>query len=211
MKKDLTELVFIIDKSGSMAGLETDTIGGFNSMIEKQKKIEGEVLVTTYFFDHRVKMIHDRVELNNIDKKDIEKYQPGGTTALIDAIGNAVDHISKVHKYIREEDIPENTIFVITTDGQENSSRKYSSKEVKQKIESKKETGWKFIFLGANIDAVETGKEFGIDEDNSVTYLNDKEGIELNYEAISNYVRFERMKDVLEDDWKKDIEERGKK
>ena len=163
MKKNLTEMVFILDKSGSMGGLESDTIGGFNAMIEKQKKQNGEAYVTTILFDNESQTVHDRVSLDKIKPMTDEDYVVGGCTALIDAIGMAVEHISKIHKYAREEDVPEKVVFVITTDGMENASRKFDSKTVKKMIEQKKELGWEFLFIGANIDAVETASHFGID------------------------------------------------
>ncbi|MBQ1524535.1 MAG: hypothetical protein IIZ55_05315, partial [Firmicutes bacterium] len=153
MKKDLTELVFILDRSGSMMGLESDTIGGFNGTIAKQKKEEGEALVTTYLFNHECTLLHDRLSLDKIPEMTEKEYRVGGSTALIDAIGGAIEHISAVHRYIREEDVPAHTLFVITTDGLENASHRYSSKEVKKSIEKKKEEGWEFLFIGANIDA----------------------------------------------------------
>ena len=163
MKKNLTEMVFILDRSGSMHGLEKDTIGGFNSMIEKQKKEEGEAFVSTVLFDHEVEVLHDRVPLDKVEKMTEDDYEVGGCTALLDAVGGAIHHIGNVHKYIREEDVPEHTIFVITTDGMENASRKYTQKKIKKMIETQKEKyGWEFIFLGANIDAVKTARTYGI-------------------------------------------------
>ena len=154
MKKNLTELVFILDRSGSMAGLEDDTIGGFNSMIERQKQAEGEAFVSTVLFSDRSQVIHDRVDLRKIEPMTRKQYFVGGCTALIDAVGDAIHHIGNVHKYAREEDRPEHTIFVITTDGMENASRRYTSDEVRAKVQRQKERyGWEFLFLGANIDA----------------------------------------------------------
>ena len=165
---DVTELIFILDRSGSMGGLEEDTIGGFNSMIEKQKKQAGECLVSTVLFDHEISTLHDRVPLADIPPMTEDDYVVRGCTALIDAIGLTVSHIEQVHRYIRKEDVPAHTMFVITTDGMENASKEYSSDKVKRMIEDKKKDGWEFLFIGANIDAVETAKHFGISEDRAV-------------------------------------------
>lgn len=184
MKKGLTEIVFILDRSGSMSGLEKDTIGGFNSTIEKQKKEEGEAFVSTVLFDSEMEVLHDRVPLASIAPLTEKEYYARGCTALLDAIGGAIHHIGNVHKYARDEDRPEKTIFVITTDGYENASRKYTSDRVKQMIERQKEKyGWEFIFLGANIDAIETAKSFGISEDRAANFVNDGDGIEVMYSA----------------------------
>ena len=181
MRKNLTEIIFILDHSGSMSGLEADTIGGFNSMIEKQKKAEGEALISTVLFDNTSEVIHDRVSVQNIKPMTDEDYSVRGCTALLDAIGGAIHHIGNVHKYARAEDVPEHTLFVITTDGIENASRRYDSEKVKKMIERQKEKyGWKFLFLGANIDAVETARYFGISEDRAVNYHSDSEGTQLN-------------------------------
>ena len=208
MKKGLTELVFILDRSGSMAGLESDTIGGFNAMIEKQKKADGTAYVSTVLFNVERKVIHDRVSLHKIAPMTDNDYQVGGGTALLDAIGRAIHHIGNVHKYAREEDRPEKTLFVIITDGMENASREYSAKEIKQKIERQKSKyGWEFLFLGANIDAVETAKHFGIGQDRAVSYKSDSEGTKLNYEVISDAVACVRSKADLPIGWKDRIEE----
>ena len=189
MKKDLTELVFILDKSGSMSGLEEDTIGGFNSMIEKQKKEEGECLVSVVLFDHECEVLYDRVPIAEVPKMTSEEYFTRGNTALIDALGGAIHHISNVHKYAREEDVPEKTLFIITTDGMENSSRKYSYDNVKKMVEKKKEKNhWEFIFLGANIDAVSVANKFGVDRSRAVTYECDGAGTALNYKMMSKMV-----------------------
>lgn len=208
MKKNLTEIVFILDRSGSMAGLETDTIGGFNSMIEKQKKEPGEALVSTVLFDNDSKVIHDRVNIADVKPMTDREYYVGGCTALIDAIGGAIHHISNVHKYAREEDVPEHTLFVITTDGMENASHEYSSEKVKQMIErQKKEYGWEFLFLGANIDAVETAKHFGIGEDRAVNYHSDHEGTRLNYDVLSETICAVRSSAPISPEWKKRIDD----
>ncbi len=171
MKNGITELVFILDKSGSMAGMEADTIGGFNAMIEKQKKEEGKAFVTTVLFSSDSTVLHDRKLLETIEPLTEKDYQVGGCTALLDAIGSTIKHIADIHKYVREEDVPEHTIFVITTDGMENASREYSSSSVKEEIKLQKEkNGWEFLFVAANIDAVETGARFGISADRVANY-----------------------------------------
>ena len=207
MKKNLTELVFILDRSGSMSGLEADTIGGFNSLIEKQKKVDGEALVSTILFDNVSEVIHDRVSIQNIKPMTAEDYTVRGCTALLDAIGGAIHHIGNIHKYAREEDIPEHTLFVITTDGHENASHTYSSAHVKKMIEHEKEKyGWEFLFLGANIDAVETASTFGIAADRAVTFHSDRKGTKLNYEVLGKAVSAVRYSIALDEDWKAPIE-----
>ena len=207
MKKDLTELVFILDRSGSMAGLEDGTIGGFNSMIERQKQAEGEAFVSTVLFSDRSQVIHDRVDLRKIEPMTRKQYFVGGCTALIDAIGGAIHHIANVHKYAREEDRPEHTLFVIMTDGMENASRRYTADQVRTMVEHEKaKYGWEFLFLGANIDAVETAARFGIREDRSVTFRNDSVGQALNYEGIDEAVRAVRASAPLGRSWKAKIE-----
>ena len=208
MKKNLTEIVFILDRSGSMAGLERDTIGGFNAMIEKQKKAPGEAVVSTVLFDSRSQVIHDRVSLQDIRPMTGEDYCVGGCTALLDAIGGAIHHIGNVHKYAREEDRPEHTLFIITTDGMENASRWYSAHRVREMIRHEKEKyGWEFLFLGANIDAVETARHFGISEDRAVNYHSDSEGTALNYEVLSETVCAVRANVPLDRTWKQRIDE----
>ena len=209
MRKNLTEMVFILDRSGSMSGLEADTIGGFNGMIERQKKEEGEALVSTVLFANDSTVIHDRVDLKKIEPLTDRQYFVGGCTALIDAIGGAIHHIANVHKYAREEDRPERTIFVITTDGMENASRRYGSDEVKAMVEKEKEKhGWEFLFLGANIDAVETAAHFGIGADRSVTFRNDSHGQRLNYEVVGKAVlRMRKSAAPMSASWKEEIEE----
>lgn len=210
MKKtnNITELVFILDRSGSMSGLESDTIGGFNSLIEKQRKEDGECFVTTVLFDNELETIHDRVKLSEIKPMTDKDYTVRGCTALIDAIGSTIEHIEKIHKYARDEDVPENTMFVITTDGLENASHKYSSDEVKKMIEQRKEAdGWEFLFIGANIDAVETAKHFGIDEDRAVNYHADKKGTSVVYETVARAVGSVRRHKPLASGWSKAISE----
>ena len=186
MKKDLTELVFILDASGSMAGLEQDTIGGFNGMIEKQKKEPGEAYVSTVIFASKSKVFHDRVPIGKVEPLTDRQYSVGGCTALLDAIGGAIHHIGNVHKYAREEDRPEKTLFIITTDGMENASRKYSAEEVRAKIKRQQEKyGWEFLFLGANIDAIETARRYGIREDRSVNFHADHDGVRSSMRSVS--------------------------
>ena len=186
MRKKLTEIVFILDRSGSMSGLEADTIGGFNSMIEKQKKENGEALISTVLFDNVSEVIHDRVPVQRVEPMTDRDYSVRGCTALLDAIGGAIHHIGNVHKYARNEDVPEHTLFVITTDGMENASRRYDSEKVKKMIERQKNRyGWEFLFIGANIDSVETAKHFGINSDRSVNYHADGQGTAVVFDAVS--------------------------
>ena len=204
----MTELVFILDRSGSMAGLEADTIGGFNSMIAKQKKEAGEALVSTVLFDRDSTVIHDRLPLEKVPPMTEKDYFARGCTALLDAVGEAIHHIGNVHKYARREDVPEKTLFIITTDGMENASRFYSSDRVKQMIERQKaKYGWEFLFLGANIDAVETARHFGIGADRAVNYHSDSAGTQLNYEVLSEAISAVRCSAPLGADWKRRIDE----
>lgn len=194
MKNNITELVFILDRSGSMAGFEADTIGGFNATIEKQKKQDGKVYVSTVLFDNESEVIHDRVDINEIRPMTENEYQVGGCTALLDAIGGAIHHIGNIHKYARPEDVPEHTIFVITTDGMENASHRYSSQEIKSKIKRQSEKyGWEFIFLAANIDAVETAESIGIRRDRAANYRQTKEGVGRSYYAMCEAITSVRM------------------
>ena len=212
MKKNLTELVFILDRSGSMSGLEKDTIGGFNAMIEKQKKADGEAFVSTVLFANDSDVIHDRVDIDTITPMTDDDYTVGGCTALLDAIGDAIHHIGNIHKYARPEDVPEHTMFVITTDGMENASHRYGSDKVKAMIERQKSKyGWEFLFLGANIDAVETAKRFGIEKNRAVNYHSDSVGTRLNYEVVGDAICTMRCSRPLGDDWKARIEEDYKK
>ena len=207
MKKGLTELVMILDRSGSMRGLESDTIGGFNGMIERQKKEPGEALVSTVLFSDESHVIHDRTDLRKMEPLTDRQYRVGGCTALVDAMGDAIHHIANVHKYAREEDVPEHTIFVITTDGMENASHRYTSEEVKRMVNRQKEKyGWEFLFLGANIDAVETAAHFGISEDRAVNFHNDARGQRLNYASVDEAVRCVRSSAPLSREWKDRIE-----
>lgn len=189
MKKGLTELVFILDRSGSMRGLEADTMGGFNSLTEKQKKERGEALISVVLFDDRTEVLYDRVPLDEIEPMNDRQYYVRGCTALLDALGGAIHHIGNVHKYAREEDRPEKTLFIITTDGMENASHIYTCEKVKQMVNRQKEKyGWEFLFLGANIDAIEVASRFGIQADRAVNYECDGQGTQLNYEVLSQTV-----------------------
>ena len=189
VKNNITELVFILDRSGSMAGLEGDTIGGFNSLIEKQKKEDGKCFVTTVLFDNELETVYDRVDLKRIEPMTDKQYYVRGCTALIDAIGTTIKHIANIHKYARKSDVPEHTMFIIMTDGMENASHIYSSEKVKKMIEhEKKKYGWEFLFIGANIDAVETAANFGIEEERAVNYHADSKGTKVVYKAVGNAV-----------------------
>ena len=207
--KNLTEIVFILDRSGSMAGLEKDTIGGFNAMLEKQKKEEGRVLVSTVLFDHEQQVIHDRVDIRTIEPMTERDYYVRGCTALLDAVGGAIHHIGNVHKYARAEDRPDKTLFVITTDGMENASRRYSYEKVKEMITRQKEKyGWEFLFLGANIDAAREAARFGIREERAVNYHADSQGTRVIYESVNDAIREARCcpSAPLGNGWRKKID-----
>lgn len=210
MKNNVTELVFILDRSGSMSGFEADTIGGFNSMIESQREKEGTVYVSTVLFDNESEVIHDRVNINEIKQMSRSDYRVGGCTALLDAIGGAIHHIGNVHKYARAEDVPEHTVFVITTDGMENASCRYSAAEIKRTIKRQSEKyGWEFIFLAANIDAIETAESIGIRKERAANYRQDRDGYERCYCAVDNFVSMVRDDSMREcdDGWKEVLEE----
>ena len=208
MENKITELVFILDRSGSMAGLESDTIGGFNSLIKKQKAESEECYVSTVLFDNISEVLHDRVRLSEIPPMTEKDYYTRGCTALLDAIGGAIRHIRNIHKYARPEDVPAHTMFVIITDGCENASRIYDSDTVKAMIEEqKREHGWEFLFIGANIDAVETAKNFGIDAERAVDYHADAKGTAVVYETVSRAVSDFREATPLQSDWGEKIEE----
>ena len=208
MKKNLTELVFILDRSGSMAGLASDTIGGFNAMIAKQKQEEGEALVSTVLFDNECQVIHDRVTLDKVPPLTEREYAVRGCTALLDAVGGAIHHIGNVHKYAREEDRPEKTLFVITTDGMENASRRYTYDQVKAMIERQKEYyGWEFLFLGANVDAAREAARFGIAPDRAANYHADHQGTRVVYETVNEAVHQVRCCAApLSSSWKKKVD-----
>ena len=213
MRKNLTEIVFILDRSGSMAGLEDDTVGGFNAMLDKQRREPGEALVSTVLFDNRSEVIHDRVSLDRVSPLTRETYYVRGCTALLDAVGGAIRHIANVHKYAREEDRPEKTLFVITTDGMENASREYSYDGLKKLIERQKEKyGWEFIFLGANIDAAREAARFGISEDHAANYHADRKGTGVIYESVSEAIcQVRQCSAPLQANWKAYIDEDYKK
>ena len=209
MKKNLTEIVFILDRSGSMAGLEDDTVGGFNAMIETQKSEPGDAYVSTVLFDNESEVIHDRVDIQKIEPMTRKEYYVRGCTALLDAVGSAIHHIGNVHKYAREEDRPEKTLFVITTDGMENASRKYTYDRLKSTIERQKEKyGWEFLFLGANIDAAKEAARFGIGADRAANYHADSEGTNVIYETVSEAITQVRCCSApLSADWKQRVDE----
>ena len=208
MKKDLTELVFILDRSGSMAGLEDDTIGGFNAMIEKQKLEPGEAYVSTVLFDNRSEVIHDRLKLDRVPALTRKEYYVRGCTALLDAVGRAIHHICNIHKYAREEDRPQRTLFVITTDGMENASRRYDYDRVKAMIERQRQKyGWEFLFLGANIDAAKEAARFGIGAEHAANYHADAQGTAVIYEAVSEAVCSFRASKPMGKNWRQRIDE----
>ena len=206
-QNDLTELVFILDRSGSMAGLESDTIGGFNSMLEKQKKQDGKAFVTTVLFNSENQTLHDRAALETVAPMTDRDYTACGCTALLDAIGTTIEHISDIHRYIRPEDVPAHTVFVITTDGMENASKQFDAAQVRAMVEQKKEEfGWEFLFLGANIDAIATARRFGISEDRAVDYRADAAGTALNFATVDEAITTVREHRALNAGWKKAIE-----
>lgn len=200
MRKGLTEVIFILDRSGSMSGLEADTIGGFNSMISKQRKEEGEAYISTVLFDDQIEVLYDRVPASKVEPMNDKQYYVRGCTALLDALGGAIHHIGNVHKYAREEDRPEKTLFIITTDGMENSSHLYSYDKVKKMVErQKKKYGWEFLFLGANIDAIEVAGRFGIAANRAINYESDRKGTQLNYEVLSRTVSEFRAHEICDE------------
>ena len=216
MNNNLTEIVFILDRSGSMAGLEDDTIGGFHAMVEKQKKEQGEAVLSAVLFSDGSQVLYDRVDIQKVEPMTERKYQVGGCTALLDAIGSSVHHIASVHKYAREEDRPGKTIFVITTDGMENASRAYTYDEVQRMVKHEQEKyGWEFLFLGANMDAISAARSFGIREDRAVRYSCDGAGTNLNFRVAGKAIEKFRCGQPIAADWSveitEDYENRGKK
>ena len=208
MKKDSTELVFILDRSGSMSGLEKETIGGFNSMLKKQKKEKGEAKVTTVLFDNEYELLHNHLDIKEVNNITDNDYYVRGSTALLDAVGKAINNMINVQKKLSDKEQAENVMFIITTDGMENSSREYTYKKISRMIEHQKEKyGWEFIFLGANIDAVEVASRFGINEDRAVNFHSDKEGTSLNYKVVSETVSTLRTNSKISSEWKKKIDE----
>ena len=207
MKKGLTELVFILDRSGSMAHLTDDTIGGFNAMITDQKTKEGECLVTTVLFDNTDEILHDRIPLSEVPVMTRKEYSVRGCTALLDAVGHTIEHIGSIHRYARPEDVPEKTLFVITTDGMENASHAFSHREIKRMIERKKEaSGWEFIFVAANIDAAECAQSIGIARERAVNYRHDKCGTKALYASVNRAVAEMREAPCLSNDWREDLD-----
>lgn len=203
MKNNITELVFIVDKSGSMFGFEQDTVGGINSTLQKQREGEGEVLVTTILFNNRTEVVHDRLPIDRVTEMNPADYEPMGTTALLDALGEAITHVKTIHKYARKEDVPNKTIFVVTTDGKENASHRFSYSQIKRMIEIQQTTcGWEFIFLAANIDAAETAESIGIHRSRAAKYNVSHEGVEDCYNAISCYISASRRGNDRDDEWK---------
>lgn len=204
--ENLTEIVFILDRSGSMGGMEEDTIGGFNSMLEKQKALDGSAFLTTILFDNRMEMLHDRLPLEEVKPITREEYWVRGSTALLDAVGEAIKHIKTIHKYARDEDRPSKTIFCITTDGMENASTRYNYRDVKRLIEQQKELGWEFLFLGADIDSAAVADRMGIDRSRAANYRKDSRGSGLMYDAFAGAVTAMRESGAVDDDWKDEVE-----
>jgi hypothetical protein len=208
MKKDLVEMVFILDRSGSMTGLEDETIAGYNKLISRQKELDGEALVSTVLFDHQFDVLYNRKNIQEIPIMTRRAYYVRGSTALLDAIGRSIQKIDYVQSMLVSSQIPEKTIFVITTDGMENSSHEYSSKQIKEMIERQKEKhGWEFIFLGANIDAVETASRYGIDPSRAASYHSDQKGTDINYQTIDKAIHHFRVHKTLSENWKDEIDQ----
>ncbi|MBR3630551.1 MAG: VWA domain-containing protein [Oscillospiraceae bacterium] len=210
-KNNITEMVFILDRSGSMGGLESDTIGGFNAMIGNQKKEEGKAYVTTVLFDNEYEVLHDRLELSEVPQMTDKDYTVRGCTALLDAVGKTIRHISDVHRYIRAEDVPAHTIFVITTDGLENASHEFSYSEIKELIGAKKKEGWEFLFIGANIDAAEEAARMGIQRENAANYVADGIGTAAVFHAVSATTGFLRRNGKINQGWQTSIEADNKR
>lgn len=204
----MTEIIFILDRSGSMEGLEKDTIGGFNSMMKKQASVPGDALVSTLLFDNDVEVIHDRLNIKDVPEMTSKEYYVRGCTALLDAVGGAIKHISMIHKYARKEDVPEKTLFIITTDGMENASRRYSYEDVRSMVEHQKSKyGWEFIFLGANIDAAAEASRYGIDSSMAVNYNCDSEGVGISFKVMEDVVRSYRNTCEVPKEWRKRIDD----
>ncbi|HZK34543.1 MAG TPA: vWA domain-containing protein [Bacillota bacterium] len=213
MKKELTELVYILDKSGSMGGLESDTIGGYNSMLEKQKAVKGECRITTVLFDNNYEILHDRIDIGAVSPMTDKEYQVAGSTALLDAIGRTINKIVNVQKNTADDYRAKRVMFVIITDGYENSSREYTAEKVKEMIDKQKDKySWEFIFLGANIDAVQTAGHFGISPDRAIDYIADSQGTELNYAVLASTIAKYRTSGVVReadfDEIRQDVKER---
>ncbi len=206
-KNGITEMVFILDRSGSMAGLVSDTIGGFNGMIEKQKKEDGKAYVTTVLFDQESTTLHDRIDLTEVPVMTEREYRVGGCTALLDALGGTIEHIRDIHRYIRPEDVPEHVIFVVTTDGLENASRRFTAGTVRKMVKEQQKEGWEFLFLGANIDAVKTGESFGFAKENSVNYMADSVGTHTLYESVASAVGCMRKTGAVKKNWAEAVNE----
>ncbi len=207
-KNNITELVFIIDKSGSMSGLENDTIGGFNSMLEKHRKEQGSCNISTVFFADRSEVVHNRENIAKVEPLTRNNYVPGGCTALLDALGDAINHTIKIQKKLADDQKASNVVFVIITDGQENASKHFSVQEIKRQISFEQEKyGWEFIFLGANIDAVNTAASYGIKSNRAANFVCDSKGIDLNFSGIANFLGCVRKKQAIPDSWASEIEE----
>ena len=208
MKKqtnNITEIVFILDRSGSMGGLENDTIGGFNAMLKEQKEKDGKAFVTTVLFDHERFTLHDRLPIEKVPEMTAKDYTVRGCTALLDAIGYTIEHIKRIHHYARREDVPASTMFVITTDGYENASRHYSGPAVKKMINAQKKKGWEFLFIGANIDAIATARDYGIESDRAVNYHADAQGTQAVFQSVGNAVSQMRACAPLQANWSEEI------
>lgn len=204
---NITEIVFILDRSGSMGGLESDTIGGFNAMLKKQKQEEGKAFVTTVLFDHECFTLHDRLPVEQVPEMTSKDYTVRGCTALLDAIGSTIEHIQSIHRYARKEDVPARTMFVITTDGMENASKRFSGSSVKKLINQQKKKGWEFLFIGANIDAIATARDFGIESDRAVNYHADAQGTHTVFQAVGKAVSQMRACAPLQANWSEEINE----
>lgn len=208
MNKNLSEIVFILDRSGSMEDLEKDTIGGFNSMLKKQKKEEGHANVTTILFDDKIEFLHERQEIQSVKPITDKEYFVRGCTALLDAIGYSINFMVKTQKTIADDKKANNVIFIITTDGYENASVEFTYNKIKKMINTQKEKyNWQFLFIGANIDAIETAGLFGISEEYACNYIADEKGTKLTYEVMDSAISYSRQNKNLDKSWKKNLEE----